>query len=368
MISSRERLLRCMRHQSIDRVPISTYELVGWNENAWQNKEPSYKKLMNAIREHTDCIYMRNPDIKESFNPLLETETWIEGTKTYTKKILHTKKGDLTALYRKDEGIYTTWTLKHFLEDIEDIDKYLSLPYQAPEFDMDSYFLEQKKLGDKGVMMISLSDPICTVAELFEMGTFLIHAITEPKKIKYFLDAVHEMQMCSLKKMLKHNVKDIIFRICGPEYATPPYLSSEYFYEYVTCYLIDICREVKKAGGIPRIHSHGKIGKVISQFAQTEAEGLDPIEPLPDGDIELAEVKRLYGKKFCLFGNIELRELENSDKKRIDFLVKKTMEAAKEGGGFVLMPTAAPINVPLSLLTEENYLQMIESAYEYGHY
>ena len=57
---------------------------------------------------------------------------------------------------------------------------------------------------------------------LFEMSTFLMYAITEPEKIKYFLDALHERQMFNLKRILKNDVKDVIFRICGPEYATPP--------------------------------------------------------------------------------------------------------------------------------------------------
>lgn len=122
------------------------------------------------------------------------------------------------------------------------------------------------------------------------------------------------------------------------------------------------------AGGIPRIHSHGKIGKVINQFALTDAMAIDPVEPLSDGDMELAEIKRLYGDKFCIFGNIELKELENSDKDRIDTLVKNAMSEAKKGSGFVLMPTAAPINVPLSQKTEENYMQMFESARKYGEY
>jgi len=368
MLSSRERLLRCIHHQSIDRVPVSTYELVGWNENAWENKEPTYGKLMNVIRENTDCIYMFDAYVGQDPDESEETENWEEGLSTYSKKIFHSKKGDLTALYRTDKDIHTTWTLKHLLEDINDIDKYLSLPYKTPIFDMDLLFKEQVKLGDKGVMMISVYDPIGLAADLFEMGTFLIHAITESEKIKYLMDAIHERQMCGLKEILKYDVRNIIFRICGPEYATPPYLSPEYYYEFVTRYLNKICRTIRDAGGIPRIHSHGKIGKVIDQFAGTDAQGLDPIEPLPDGDIDLADVKKNYGQKFCLFGNIELKELETADRKRIDFLVKKAMEAAKEGGGFVLMPTASPINVPLSAVTEQNYLQMIESALEYGHY
>ena len=197
---------------------------------------------------------------------------------------------------------------------------------------------------------------------------YLTYAVTDPEKIKCFLDAIHERQRYDLKRLLKNNVKDVIFRICGPEYATPPYLSPDYYYDYVTCYLKEITGEIKSAGGIPRIHSHGKIGKVIDQFAMTEADALDPVEPPPDGDIELSDLKRVYGKKFCLFGNIELKELELSSKGRIDFLVKKAMDDAKEGSGFVLMPTASPINTPLSKKTEENYMQMFESAYKYGMY
>ena len=48
--------------------------------------------------------------------------------------------------------------------------------------------------------------------------------------------------------------------------------------------------------------------------------------------------------------------------------MRQAMTDAKAGGGFILMPTAAPINVPLSPRTEANYLQMIESAWRYGQY
>lgn len=368
MLTSKERLLRCIKHQPIDRVPISSYELVGWNENAWENREKSYRVLMNAIRKYTDCIYMMDPDFREMPNPASEIIEWNEGGSNFIKKIFHSPGGDLVSLSRSDAGVHTVWTLKHLLEDIGDIDKYLSLPYQPSEIDMKGFYKEKGKLDDKGLMMISVGDPICLAAELFEMGTFLVYAVTETEKIKYFLDAIHERQMHDLKAILKNDVHDVIFRICGPEYATPPYLSPGFFYDFVTCYLLNICKEIKAAGGIPRIHSHGKIAKVIDQFAVTGAEGIDPLEPPPDGDMELAEIKRLYGDKFCLFGNIELKELEVSDRDRIDFLVKKAMDSAKYGSGFVLMPTAAPINIPLSKKTEENYLQMFESALRYGSY
>jgi hypothetical protein len=367
-LSSRERLLRCLRHELTDRVPISTYELVGWNKNAWENNEPSYSRLMQVIRERTDCIYMLQPDWKNQPVAGREIQAWREGKSTFIRTIYHTPRGNLTSLQRGDDNLHTCWILEHLLKDLGDIDRYLAIPYEPAELDMSHFLKERDALAEKGLMMISVDDPVCVGAELFEMGQFLVHAITGEERIAYFLDVIHERQMDCLRKILQHDVGDVIFRICGPEYATPPYLSPDYFRKYVTAYLKEICRTIREAGGFVRVHCHGKIASVLDQIVEAGAEGLDPIEPPPDGDIELREVKKRYEKRLCLFGNIELRELEHSDGRRIDALVSRAMEEAKEGGGFVLMPTAAPINVPLSKKTEENYVRFIESGLRYGAY
>ncbi len=44
------------------------------------------------------------------------------------------------------------------------------------------------------------------------------------------------------------------------------------------------------------------------------------------------------------------------------------MDQAKDGGGFVLIPTAGPINVPLSPKTEANYKALIDAGLEFGRY
>ncbi len=368
-MNSKERLLKCIRHEPIDRVPISTFELVGWNEFAWENQQPSYKALMDIIRKETDCIYMLNPDILEERNhDHIHTYEWIENNSNYKKMTYKWKNKNLTYTQRSDDGINTIWTIEHLLKNLDDIDTYLALPYKPAKINIKNFYDEQNKLGDKGLMMITLADPVCEAASLFEMSRFLEIALTEPEKMQYFLDAIHERQMHLLREMLSYNMNDVIFRICGSEYITPPYFSPEYFSKYCTKYLIEICESIKHAGGIARIHCHGKIGKIIEQFAKTDADMLEPLEPIPDGDIDLSEVKKMYGDKFCLMGNIELKELENSEPKRIDQIVNDCMKKAKNGSGYILMPTAAPINDPLSKNTEINYYQMIESVAKYGVY
>ena len=66
-MNSRQRLLAALDCQAPDRVPISTYELVGYNSQAFENNDPSYASLMQAIREKTDCLAMWNPASNERF-------------------------------------------------------------------------------------------------------------------------------------------------------------------------------------------------------------------------------------------------------------------------------------------------------------
>ncbi len=69
-----------------------------------------------------------------------------------------------------------------------------------------------------------------------------------------------------------------------------------------------------------------------------------------------------------MWGNIELKLLEQGTSAQVRAEVRKIMDQAKDGGGFVLIPTAGPINVPLSPKTEANYKAFIDAGLEFGRY
>lgn len=125
---------------------------------------------------------------------------------------------------------------------------------------------------------------------------------------------------------------------------------------------------VHSFGAKVRLHCHGKIGRVLDMIAATGTDAIDPCEPPPDGDIALAEVKRWVGDRLRVFGNLELKLLEHELAQEVEAAVKLCMDSAKAGGRYVIMPTAAPINVPLARKTEENYIRFIDAAVEHGRY
>jgi hypothetical protein len=163
-------------------------------------------------------------------------------------------------------------------------------------------------------------------------------------------------------------LSELMFRICGPEYATPPYLPKALFSRFVTGYVREMVAKIHEYGAIARVHSHGKVGTVLDEFLSTGMDGIDPLEPRPDGDIDMAEVVEQIGDKACLFGNIELKLLEHGSAEEVREFTKGILEAGKKGRGFVIMPTAAPINDPVSQQTVDNYRVFIDTALEYGKY
>jgi uroporphyrinogen-III decarboxylase len=390
-VTSKQRLLEAININEPDRVPIVCHGLVGWDEQCWYNSKSSYKSLMDLIREKTDCLHMaslpppafgnaadavrgvESASKKSSENIIVNARR--EGKALFIETIYHTPKGNLKSLHRVNDDVCTVWTLEHTLKTIDDIDKFISLDWQqADQLDLSDFAQKQQDLGDKGIMMPSISDPIAELGELFEMSEFLILAFTETKKIKRAMDFIHEFQIAHLKALLQAGLKasvdwsQCLFRICGPEYATEPYLPPDYFALLVTPYVKRMSEVIHQYGAKVRFHCHGRVRAVLDEIMKTQPDALDPVEPPPDGDIELGEVKKRIGDRVCLFGNIEISLLENGQAEQVRDFVIDSLNQAKAGGGFVCMPTGAPLNDPLSPNTEENYRIFIETALEYGKY
>ena len=364
-MTSRERILNCIYRRPTDRTPISLYELCGFDEDSWAYKEPSYAKLMRVIREETDCILMADPGYIDK-QTTMHSSSERTGVSLITDTEWVTPRGTFHRRIRQDDNIITTWTLEPFLKSQEDVEKLLSFDWDPPEVEM-AYFQEKKKrLGDNGVMMMTLSDPVCQAAELMGMDEFLVLAISEPDFMTCFLDMLYERQLETLKRICRQDVQDVIFRICGPEYCTPPYLPPRLFTRYVTRYIKEYCAVIHAAGGISRVHSHGKVRLVLDDIVETGAMCVDPLEAPPDGDIGLAEVKEKYGDSLILFGNIQLKDLENKTREEVCEITRQAMTDGAPGGGFILMPTATPINIPLRPETERNILAMIETAHVFS--
>ncbi|NSW90481.1 MAG: hypothetical protein HPY74_07360 [Firmicutes bacterium] len=373
-MTRRERLMATIKGEKTDRPPVCFYEINGLDQDP-DNKDrfniyndPSWYPLIKLAREKSDRIVLRGVGFKRgSEDPLAQLTTveefFDEGGSFYRSISIRAGDRILTRRTRRDPDIDTVWTLEHPVKDIEDFKAWINLP-QADEIgepDISPVFNADKEIGDSGIVAIDLADPLCEVAELFDMGDYTVMAMTEPDLFHKALEKVFENRLKKVEAIAKA-LPGRLWRICGPEYACPPYLPPKFFKEYAVRYDKPIIDIIKKYGGFPRIHCHGKIKEVLDDIVSTGCIGLDPIEPPPQGNVSLLYVRKNYGDKLVLFGNIELSDIETMESDEFEKKVITSLEegTAGEGKGFVLMPTAAPIGRKLKPSTLKNYEKMVE--------
>ena len=365
-MTRRERLMTILSGKIPDRVGINLYELNDNGLSPWNMTEPSYKNLMQVILDKTEWMPFWGPAVVgETYKPASHKK-YDEGDFHVTETTVPTPLGDLRYTTKYTDNIITTWTTEHMLKNIDDVKKYLSLPSKIETVDASSHKVLDRYIGDRGVVLCDTADPICNLAGLFEMGDFTVFVMEEPELARQICDREFEKIMTIIEQSLMQGAGPV-YRIYGPEYATPPYLPPTAFREYFYPYIKEIAALMHKYGVYCRVHSHGNIRHVLDMLIDAGVDAIDPAEDYPDGDISMKEIKEKY-PDLTIFGNMQLKYLEQESEEEIAGRVKYMLEQAMEGGHYVLLPTAAPINIPLSPTTERNYIKMIETALEYGKY
>jgi len=356
----------------VDRPAVSFYEIGGFDVNPADPdrfniyNSPSWQPLLRLAEEETDLIRMRAPERRpvahNDASEFFKTETWEEGDSRFSRTTCKEAGRTMTALSRRDAALDTTWEVEHLLKDVGDLRAYLELPDSVEDYDVDvsKMAAEEATLGERGIVMVDVGDPICQAAALFSMADYTVVALTEPELFHRLLQRFARPIMERTERVARE-FPGHLWRIFGPEYATPPYLPPRLFDEYVVRYTGPMVEAVQRYGGFARIHCHGRIKEVMPLIMKMHPSGIDPIEPPHQGNVELSYMRREYGRDLVLFGNIEITDIENLDPSIFEARCRQSIldGTTGPGCGFVLMPSASPYGREISRTTMANYRTMV---------
>lgn len=371
----KDRLMATLGGQPVDRPAVSFYEINGLDEhpedpdsyNIYQH--PSWLPLIELARNRSDRIVMRHVPFLavNPLEPLIRRTFWEERDARFEKIEIQASGRSLTQVTRRDRDVNTIWVIEHLLKDVDDLKAYLDLPWMVDPGGLDPQpvLSTEMELGDSGIVMIDSGDPLCQAASLFEMGTYTVIATQEPFLFQRLLDRFAALLLPHTEAVARA-LPGRLWRIYGPEYASPPYLNPRLFHEYVTRYDREMVASIQRYGGYARIHSHGRLRLILDEIASMECAGLDPVEPPPQGDMELHEVRAMVGDRIVLFGNLEASDLETLPRPQFREKVCRALREGTGGRGFVLMPSSCPYGRELSAVALDNYKCMVEEVEQYG--
>ena len=110
-------------------------------------------------------------------------------------------------------------------------------------------------------------------------------------------------------------------------------------------------------------HTDGYIWPIIDMIVDSGIDCLDPIDKL--AGMDLGAVKAKYGHRIAIKGNVDCIEtLVHGTQEEVIKETKETIRLGAPGGGFILSSS----NSIHSGVKPENYLTMIKTLEQYGHY
>ena len=263
-------------------------------------------------------------------------------------------------IYRLNPGVNTNYWIDGMIKSEEDLDKFV--PPDPDEMNYDIVDLAVKLAGDQY--------PVVGGIHLAGMFPYLMRGGLDKYAKDLYLNRqfarkltrmVGDIQLKIAINMIDRGVdaiseSDDIAGKDGPFYRLP------IFNELIFPYIEEMVKICHRHGITYMKHSDGNLYPILDALVALGIDGINPIEPQV---MDIADVKRRYGEKVYIQGNVDctwILPLGTEEDVRRD--VRRCIDAAAEGGGFVISES----NSMHPNVKFENILYYVDEARKYGKY
>jgi uroporphyrinogen-III decarboxylase len=280
---------------------------------------------------------------------------------------LSTPYGPLTQESRTDNNTSAHWQTEYLFKEIEHLHWALAVPYMRTSPCVDEIKEAEKRLGDDGLLMVDLPTPISSLHSYASPADLACWIATDIDVLTHYLDVVVQRQLDWLTQALEAGAGPVFF-VTGTEFVAPPLASPAAFARLATRYNGPLFELIHRYGGHIIVHHHGRARQVLAQIVDAGADGVQPIEEPPVGDLPLAAAKELMRERCTIVGSVQYDDLSRLDDDAFEALIRRQIRDAAPEGRFILAPTAGPYETEITLQHARNLRRMIDLAHELGTY
>lgn len=372
-MDSKSRLEAAWNHKTADRVPI---ELRISDETRLL---PEAERIVDFIDNDADNFF-GVPAVEWQFCGLAGdyTESTIDEDDDYrwVRRAWETPGGEFHAVTRHR----TTEIVKHdyhwerrYIHDLDDLRRLTEADWHPLEPDPEEFKRGVDSLGERGLPLVGLHHPLGWLVRNSTMEEAYQWLMLEPELIHQFLEKANGVVAKTVERMNELGIGPY-FAITAHEMLIPPWAGKNIFERFVRPYDKWVNDAVHKNGGRMRAHCHGYCMEYLEEMCDMGIDSIEPLEPPPYGDVDLAEAKRVVGHRMLLSGNVVSQTFDSATVEEVRADVKRSIEAGAPGGGFTLRTTGGGAATG-SVKSEEQLKRVlanievyIDAALEYGGY
>lgn len=256
-------------------------------------------------------------------------------------------------------------TVEYPVKDVDDWRAYMALLEKRlegmgePDFDAVSEAVEC--MGEDGVPSVGLGSAYTLLGSVRGMQDLVVDLVDYPDLMQELFALAREIEKKHVEAFIASPSEIGWLDIC---WATGSELGPERFRQWA---LPDVLVAMEIVGQHPGkylgLYTLGKIAKLCPMLVDAGVHFIETFEP-NQGDITLAEAKKLYGDRVCLMGNFDCIVLVYGTMDDAREEARRCLREGMEGGGYVMV-TGDEVPADTKL---DNLRAMVEVVHEEGRY
>ena len=365
--SPRERMLRVLRHEPTDRLPIVPTALTPFT---WHVDFPVYHPVLEVAKKH--CEFMAGFGLPGSLglcDPAvldIKTDREEEGTRKIRTTTLDAPRGPLTQVRIHDVEVGSWGTKKFFIENEDDLAKWESLPYEPFRPTLEGLDAFDAKVGDAGLPYLNgVTNALTTAVGSLSEEFRAIFCFTQPDRLRKMVERAQERVYQFVEHLLDQGGGPV-FRWYSIEPYVEPVMPPSFVKEFIVPYDREVVKLIHDRGRHVIMHCHGRLKAQIKHIVEIGVDGVDCVECPPQNDATLAEMFELADGRLFLWGYIQFEDLARFSGDEIEQKVREAVEVGGTNGRYVLGQAASPWSADVSQRTVDNWIRMIEAGVKYG--
>ncbi len=346
-----ERLRRTVRREPTDRVPLFELLVEFEIQSRFLGRPVTYENLAAQVEFWTKAGYDYIPLVAGMMRP---------GKVTEDSSISRTLRAAL-----EKEGVDTSddpsWNLEYtpFILDRRRFDRF---PWaQAAAVDISQFHAVQPLLPE-GMKVVAVSGKIFTLSwMLMGFENFAESLLADPELAADVVQRVAEIQLQALDQILALPHVAAVCAVDDMAYSQGPIISPSLLRKYILPWYRQVAARCHASGRLFFLHSDGDLTALMDDLIDL---GLDALHPIDPTAMDIVEVKRRWGNRLCLFGNVDLELLRSGSPEEVRAKARDLLRLLAPGGGYGI---GSGNSVP-AWARLENYNAMREAALEFGRY
>ena len=190
----------------------------------------------------------------------------------------------------------------------------------------------REKSGDQYFLMLH-GDATYSIPNGQRMAEWCGRLVEDPESVKKEAEKRVDQALERGERLADHGGIDG-FALCSDYcFNTGPFLRPEWFDEFVTPFLTRLIQGYRSQGHYVIKHTDGNILPILDSLLEGKPHALHSLDP--QGDVDIAEVKKRVGDRVCLIGNVNCGLLDSGTDEECIESARYALQHGMPGGGYI---------------------------------